>query len=326
MSNKTIITGGCGFIGSHIVEFFHSKNHDIKVLDKYNHSNTFGWLDNYKHKNDIEFCMGDIRDYDFVKSSVNSCKNIIHLAALIGIPYSYISPLAYLKTNIEGTYNILHAAKELSYFNDIIVTSTSEVYGSGKVFPMTEDHSLNPQSPYSATKISADSISLSFYRSYDLPITILRPFNNYGPRQSNRAIIPTIISQFYNQNKYIEVGNINTTRDFTYVSDTASAFFKILGKKKYGEIFNVSSGFEISIEEVIEKVSEIVKIQKKIKKVKNRIRPRKSEVTRLLGDSKKIKKLTQWSPKINFDDGLIKTINWIKNSRINLENSSKYIV
>ena len=165
--------------------------------------------------------MGDIRDYDFVKSSVNSCKNIIHLAALIGIPYSYISPLAYLKTNIEGTYNVLHAAKELSCFNDIIVTSTSEVYGSGKVFPMTEDHSLNPQSPYSATKISADSISLSFYRSYDLPITILRPFNNYGPRQSNRAIIPTIISQFYNQNKYIEVGNINTTRDFTYVSDTA---------------------------------------------------------------------------------------------------------
>ena len=245
MSYKTIITGGCGFIGSHIVELFHSKNHDIKVLDKYNHSNSFGWLDNYKYKNDIEFCMGDIRDYDFVISSVTGCKNIIHLAALIGIPYSYISPLAYLKTNIEGTYNVLHAAKQLSGVNDIIVTSTSEVYGSGKVFPMNEDHSLNAQSPYSATKISADSISQSFYKSYDLPITVLRPFNNYGPRQSNRAIIPTIISQFFNQNKYIEVGNINTTRDFTYVSDTASAFFKILGRKKYGEIFSISSGFEI---------------------------------------------------------------------------------
>lgn len=323
---KTLITGGCGFIGSHIVEFFHQNNLDLKVLDKYNFDDSKGWLDNYKYKNDIEFLMGDIRDYDFVKSSLENCENVIHLAALIGIPYSYLSPLAYLKTNIEGTYNILQATKELDNFKDIIITSSSEVYGSGEVFPMNEKHSLNAQSPYSATKISADSISLSFFRSFDLPITILRPFNNYGPRQSNRAIIPTIISQFLNDKNFIEIGNKNTIRDFTYVTDTAKAYFAMLGRKNHGEIFNISFGKEISIDELINKISSITKITKEIKQSNIRVRPIKSEVNRLLGDSNKFRALTNWSPLINLEEGLSNTIEWIKNSEKNLKNSSHYIV
>lgn len=270
--------------------------------------------------------MGDIRDYDFVKSSVKNCENVIHLAALIGIPYSYLSPLAYLKTNIEGTYNILQATKESDNFKDIIITSSSEVYGSGEVFPMNEKHSLNAQSPYSATKISADSISLSFFRSFDLPITILRPFNNYGPRQSNRAIIPTIISQFLNDKNFIEIGNKNTIRDFTYVTDTAKAFFAMLGRENHGEIFNISFGKDISIDDLINKVSSITKITKEIKQSNIRVRPIKSEVNKLLGDSNKFRTLTNWSPLINLEEGLSNTIEWIKNTEKNLKNSSHYVV
>ena len=326
MKQKILITGGCGFIGSHIVEYFHQKNFEIKILDKYNFDSYKGWLNDYKFKNDIEFQMGDIRDYDFVKSSLQGCEQIIHLAALVGIPFSYISPLAYIKTNIEGTYNVLQASKELNNLTDIIITSTSEVYGSGKEFPMNENHQLNAQSPYSATKISADSISLSFYRSYDLPITILRPFNNYGPRQSNRAVIPALVSQFYNDSKFIEVGNIDTSRDFTYVTDTAKAYFSILGKKKYGEIFNISSGNEISIEELINKISSITNISKEIRSSEIRKRPSKSEVKRLLGNSNKFKMLTGWKTSISLEEGLLKTVSWIKNSEINLKNSKNYIV
>ena len=326
MKKKILITGGCGFIGSHVVELFHKKNLDIVVLDKYNFDNHKGWLEEYKYKSDIEFLLGDIRDYDFVKSSIFNCENILHLAALIGIPYSYISPLAYIKTNIEGTYNILEAIKGNDKINNLIITSTSEVYGSGEHFPMNEDHKIQAQSPYSATKISADALSISFFKSFGLPITILRPFNNYGPRQSNRAIIPTIISQFFNDNEHIEVGNTNTIRDFTYVTDTANAYYLALKNNNYGEIFNVSSGFEISIENLISKISKIINISKKIKKSKKRVRPSKSEVTRLLGDSNKFKDLTGWSPSISLTEGLVKTTEWIKKSEINLKNSKNYIV
>lgn len=326
MSNQTLITGGCGFIGSHMVEYFHSQNIDITVLDKYNSDNSYGWLNHYKYKKDINFIMGDIRDYDLVKSSMIGCKNLIHLAALIGIPYSYISPLAYLRTNIEGTYNVLQAAREIDGFDDILITSTSEVYGSGEEFPMNETHPLKAQSPYSATKISADSISLSFYRSFDLPVTILRPFNNFGPRQSNRAIIPTIISQLLNDSPHIELGNLQTSRDFTFVLDTAMAFYQMLGKKQYGETFNISSGHEITVFDLISKISNLINIKKTIKSSEVRIRPIKSEVTRLLGDSSKIKKVINWQPKYSFSDGLIKTIDWFTKSSNFIDKSSQYIV
>ncbi len=227
---KILITGGCGFIGSHLTEFLVNLGYKVKVFDRYNPENNWGWLENSSFKSEVEVILGDIRDFDSVSNASNGCSDILHLAALIGIPYSYISPLAYIKTNIEGTYNILECARKGS-FDNIIITSTSEVYGSGIKLPINEDHRILGQSPYSASKISADQIGLSYFKSFDLPVKIIRPFNTYGPRQSARAIIPTIFSQLYDNNS-VNIGNINTTRDFTYVLDLCSAYEKFLKCKK----------------------------------------------------------------------------------------------
>ena len=316
MNNKIFITGGCGFIGSHLVEYLVQKGFQVTVFDRYNSNNNWGWLENSTLKKDFNIILGDIRDYDSVKNAMMGNNIVLHLAALIGIPYSYISPLAYIKTNVEGTYNVLQSSKELQIFQTVI-TSTSEVYGSAIYSPINEDHPLQPQSPYSASKIGADNLALSYYNSFDLPVTIIRPFNTYGPRQSARAIIPTIISQLISSDE-IKLGNISTIRDFTYVEDLCSAYLDIIKSNNVGgEIYNVGSNKEISIEVLLNKIFKISHIEKKIIIEEKRKRKEGSEVTKLLCNSDKIKNAISWQPKINLEDGLLKTYNWlIKNKDV----------
>lgn len=319
MSKKLFITGATGFIGSHLCEMSVKKGYEVVGFDRYNSDNNYGWLKNSKYLSDINLILGDIRDYDSVYKSMKGCDKVFHLAALIGIPYSYISPLAYLKTNVEGTYNVLEAAKNLK-FKNIIITSTSEVYGSAKYLPMDEEHPLNAQSPYAASKISADQLSLSYYRSFDLPVKIIRPFNTFGPRQSSRAVIPRIIIQCLNKkNKELNLGNLKPTRDFNYVEDTCEAFFEVLDNKKmFGEIINTGSNTNVSIENVAKKIMNMTDRKLRFFTNPKILRPKLSEVTNLQCDNKKIKYLSNWSPKVNLDTGLKKTIKWIK------ENYSKY--
>lgn len=310
-----LITGGTGFIGSHLAEFLIQKNFNVTVFDRYNPNNNWGNLEKSKYKNDIKVILGDIRDYDSVKKSLNGVDTIFHLAALIGIPYSYISPLAYIKTNVEGTYNILEAAKEKK-INQTIITSTSETYGSAETIPMNESHPLKAQSPYAASKISADQIALSYYRSFNQNIKIVRPFNTYGPRQSDRAVIPTIISQLLSDNKYLVLGNLQPKRDYTYVEDLCDAFYKIsINKNLIGEVINVGCKEEVSIEKITKIIMKKVGIKKKILVKKERQRILSSEVDRLLCDNSKLIKRTNWKPKIDFDKGLEKTVDWIKNNK-----------
>ena len=221
MSKKIVITGGCGFIGSHLVELL-SESNEVIAFDRYNSESDHYWLTNSKFKDRFSVVLGDIRDYDSVQSVLKGADVVIHMAALIGIPYSYVSPLAYIRTNVEGTYNVLQASKELE-LDQVMITSTSETYGTAQYVPMDEDHPKVGQSPYSASKISADQIAISYYRSFDLPVTIVRPFNTYGPRQSSRAVIPNIVSQILTNNGEVNLGNISPTRDFTFVEDTCSA-------------------------------------------------------------------------------------------------------
>ena len=230
LNKKILITGAAGFIGSHLTEYFIKRGYKVVAFDRYNPNNSFGWLDKSPYKKKVECILGDIRDYDSVFKAMKNCDSVIHLAALIGIPYSYISPLAYIKTNVEGTYNILEASKNLNT-DQIIVTSTSETYGSAQKVPIKENHRLIGQSPYSASKISADQIAISYWRSFKLPVKIIRPFNTFGPRQSNRAVIPTIINQAL-KNKNISLGNVKTTRDYTYVTDICEAYLEIIKSKK----------------------------------------------------------------------------------------------
>tara|TARA_A100001011_G_scaffold356981_1_gene401446 strand:+ start:86 stop:880 length:795 start_codon:yes stop_codon:yes gene_type:complete len=263
MSKKIIITGAAGFIGSRLAEIFIEKGYEVTVFDRYNSFNSFGWLDNSIYKKDINFCFGDIRDYESVFKNFKNNKIVVHLAALVGIPYSYEAPLSYIKTNIEGTYNVLEATKKLN-FDNIIITSTSEVYGTAKKIPINENHPVLGQSPYSASKIAADQLSFSYSRSFDMPIKIARPFNTYGPRQSLRAIIPQIILQLLNKKKYLYFGNLKPTRDLTYVDDTCLGFLEILKSNKlFGSVTNIGSGKEISINDLIKKISNIIGTKKK---------------------------------------------------------------
>ena len=266
MREKIIVTGAFGFIGSHLTEYLASKNFNLIAFYRYNSNNSWGWLDQSKYLKDIEIVLGDIRDFDSVNNLLKKGSVVIHLAALIGIPYSYESPLAYIKTNIEGTYNILEAAKN-NNLDQLLITSTSEVYGSANYTPIDEKHSLSPQSPYSASKIAADNIAMSYFNSFDLPVKIIRPFNNFGPRQSERAIIPTIISQVLSKNnKQINLGNLIPTRDFTYVIDTCSAFLEVLSNKKFfGEITNVGTNSEISVKSLAYKIIKLMNSNKEIK-------------------------------------------------------------
>ena len=320
------VTGSEGFIGSHLVEKLIIKGHKVKALVLYNDHNRYGWLDNIdnKIKNEIEFVLGDIRDLDFINNQTKKIDIIFHLAALIGIPYSYLSPFSYLKTNIEGSMNIFNASLN-NNVNQLIHTSTSEVYGSAKYIPIDEAHSLNAQSPYAASKVAADQIANSFYDSYNLPVTTIRPFNTYGPRQSARAVISTIILQAINGKK-INLGEVNSTRDFTYISDTVDAFIKAINNKKtIGETINLGTGHEISIKNLVIMIGDLMGRKLIISHDKRRFRPKKSEVNRLLSKNVKAKKLLKWIPKFEKQNGLKKglklTIEWFEQnvSKINFK-------
>ena len=309
---KVLITGATGFVGSHLTELCVAKGFEVVAFDRYNPNYNLGWLEKSKYRNDINFAFGDIRDYDSVLKTMKGCKIVFHLAALIGIPYSYLSPQAYLKTNVEGTLNILESSKHLD-IEQTIITSTSEVYGSAKYVPIDEKHPISAQSPYSASKISADQLTLSYYNSFQLPIKIIRPFNIYGPRQSSRAVIPSIIIQALNNKKEIELGNIEPSRDFTYVTDTCNAFLDILKIKNFfGNTLNIGSNNEYTIEYIAKKILAKLNSKANIKKETQRTRSLKSEVVRLVCDNSKILKHTQWKPMIKIEKGLDMTINWFR--------------
>ena len=309
---KVLVTGGAGFIGSHLTERLVELGFNVTAFIKYNSKNNWGWLEKSKYLKEIKVICGDIRDYDSVKDAMKGIDTVFHLAALIGIPYSYVSPLAYIHTNVEGTYNVLQAARELGV-EKIIHTSTSEVYGTAQFVPISEDHPVNPQSPYAASKAAADFLALSYYRSFELPVTILRPFNTYGPRQSARAVIPTIVAQILSRNREIKLGNIHSTRDFNYIADIVEAFIEISKcDNAIGKVVNAGSGVEISIENLVKEISSLMGIEIRIKQEEQRMRPEKSEVMRLVCDNSQIKSLTNWVPKYDLISGLKLTVEWIK--------------
>ena len=311
---KILVTGAEGFIGSHLTELLVEKGYSVKAFVRYNFTNNWGWLESSKYLKDIEIYTGDVRDYDSVYDSMKDVDVVFHLAALIGIPYSYISPLAYIKTNTEGTYNILEAGRKLEV-DRIIVTSTSEIYGTAQYVPIDEKHPYNPQSPYAASKASADHLALSYYRSFGTPVTIIRPFNTYGPRQSARAIIPTIVTQILSGKTQIKLGNLEPTRDLNYVKDTANGFITVgLHEKTIGDVYNIGSGREISIGELAQKIIDLLGRRVEIVQDEQRVRPEKSEVERLLCNADKAKALTGWEPKYTLEEGLKETIEWMENN------------
>ena len=316
IGKTVLVTGADGFIGSHLVESLLDSGCKIRALCCYNSFNSWGWLDTFpKEKLEkIEIFPGDIRDPACVKRAINEIDIIMHLAALISIPYSYYSPDSFVDTNIKGTLNILQAAREQKTTR-ILVTSTSEVYGTAKYTPIDENHPFQGQSPYSATKIGADRIAESFYKSFDMPITIVRPFNTYGPRQSARAVIPTIISQLLAGKEEIRLGSLFPRRDFSFVKDVCNGFIEIAkSDRTVGQEINIASEVDISIGELAEKIVNQINPKAQISCDKKRIRPKKSEVNRLLGSNKKIKELTAWIPKYTLEQGLKETIKWFKNN------------
>jgi len=322
---KLLITGAGGFIGSHLVEKCIEEGYAVRAFVHYNSKNNWGWLEQSKYINEIEVLSGDIRDFDSVHNAMNTCDTVFHLAALIGIPYSYVTPLAYIKTNVEGTYNILQSAKMLGTKN-IIITSTSETYGTAKYVPIDEKHIHFGQSPYSASKIAADQLAISYLKSFELPVKIVRPFNTYGPRQSARAIIPTIIMQILLGKEKISLGNTTPTRDLTYVKDTVSGFINILKcDKLLGETINIGMNQEITIANLVNLISEIMESNVEIISDAQRIRPENSEVKRLLCDNSKLVNNTNWLPKYDLSTGLIETIEWLKNN-IDLYKTETYNV
>jgi len=317
---KILVTGADGFIGSHLVESLIKKGFSVKAFALYNSFNSLGWLDSLDDtlKAQIEIFTGDIRDPYGVKKACQGCNQILHLAALIGIPYSYHSPDTYVDTNIKGTLNILQAAKELN-LERTIVTSTSEVYGTAQYIPIDENHPLQPQSPYSATKIAADQLALSFYNSFELPVAIVRPFNTYGPRQSARAVIPTIITQLANNINDIKLGSLTPTRDFNYVQDTVNGMIAMLNadSKILGEVVNIGSNFELSIGDLAINIAKLMNKEINIITDEQRLRPKNSEVERLYAANAKALSLLDWEPQYSglkgFEKGLQKTINWFSN-------------
>lgn len=311
---KVLVTGSEGFIGSHLTELLVEKGFEVKAFVRYNFKNDWGWLEESKYKNDIEIYTGDVRDFDSVYDAMKDVDVVFHLAALIGIPYSYISPLAYIKTNTEGTYNVLEAGRKLN-LKRIIITSTSEIYGTAQYVPIDEEHPYNPQSPYAASKAAADHLALSYYRSFEIPVTIIRPFNTYGPRQSARAVIPTIISQILAGKKQIKLGNLSPTRDLNYVKDITNGFITVgFHENTIGDVYNLGSGQEISIGDLAQKIIELTGKEVEIIGDTQRIRPEKSEVERLLSNAEKAKKETGWEPKYTLEKGLKETIDWIQDN------------
>ncbi len=322
---KILVTGAAGFIGSHLTELCVRKGLAVKALVRYNSQNNWGWLEHSDVKNDIEIVTGDVRDYDSVSKALKDCESVFHLAALIGIPYSYVSPLAYIKTNVEGTYNILEASKH-QQLKQVLITSTSETYGTAQYVPINEDHPLVAQSPYAASKTAADQLSLSYQRSFGLPVKVLRPFNTFGPRQSARAIIPTIITQILSGQKVIKLGNLTPTRDFTFVEDTAEAFWAVYQScDAVGQVINIGHGEEISIGQLVKEISSLTNREIQIVSQEQRVRVKDSEVERLCADSTKLRTLTAWKPQFDLKAGLQKTIEWFE-SRLNLYKAEVYNV
>ena len=316
MNDKVLVTGADGFIGSHLVEALLKEGKRVKAFVYYNSFNSWGWLDTLPKEKlkDIEIFAGDIRDPNGVREAMKAINEVYHLAALIAIPFSYHSPDSYVDTNIKGTLNVLQAARQLD-IERVLVTSTSEVYGTAQYVPIDEKHPFQGQSPYSATKIGADRLAESFYRSFNMPITIVRPFNTYGPRQSARAVIPTIITQLLAGKKEIKLGSLTPTRDFNYVKDTTNGFIEIAkSDKTIGEEINIATQKEISIGQLAEELIKQINPNAKIICDEQRLRPEKSEVNRLLGSNEKIKRLTNWEPNYTFVEGLAETIEFFKNN------------
>lgn len=310
MENRVLVTGADGFIGSHLVELLVEKGFKVRAFTFYNSFNTWGWLDTLSKDimESVEIFAGDIRDPNGVRKAMQGCQAIFHLAALIAIPFSYHSPDAYVDTNVKGTLNVLQAARDLET-ERVLVTSTSEVYGTAQYVPIDERHPFQGQSPYSATKIGADRLAESFYRSFELPVTIVRPFNTYGPRQSARAVIPTIITQLLAGKVEIKLGSMTPTRDFNFVKDTANGFYEIFrAEKTVGEEINIASQKEISIGQLAEEIICQINPAAQIVCDEERLRPEKSEVNRLLGSNEKIRRLTEWVPQYTLARGLTETI------------------
>lgn len=317
---KVLVTGADGFIGSHLTEALLNQGHQVRALAQYNSFNNWGWLEDIEPIDNLEVVTGDVRDPNYCREICKGIDIVFHLAALIAIPYSYVAPDSYVDTNVKGTLNICQAARDCGV-KRILVTSTSEVYGTARYVPIDEKHPLQPQSPYSASKIGADSIAMSFYNAFKLPITIVRPFNTYGPRQSARAVIPTIISQIAGGMKEIKLGDLSPTRDFNYVEDTCRGFIKLAKcDKAIGETVNIGSNFEISIKDTLDLIKDIMQSDVHFTTDEQRIRPENSEVFRLWCDNSKIRELTGFEPKYSIREGLEKTLEWFTKP----ENLAKY--
>lgn len=316
-----LVTGADGFIGSHLTETLLGDGFRVRALSQYNSFNNWGWLEDVRHP-DLEVASGDVRDPNFCRELVRGVDTVFHLAALIAIPYSYMAPDSYVDTNIRGTLNMLQAVKAEGC-GRLLVTSTSEVYGTAQYVPIDEKHPRQPQSPYSATKIGADALAESFYNAFELPVVVVRPFNTYGPRQSARAIIPTIISQIAAGKEIIKVGDLTPTRDFNYVTDTARGFLSIARApldKVIGQEINIATNSEISMADTLDTIAELMHWQGRYEVDSERLRPSKSEVHRLWGDNTKIKSLTDWVPQVSIREGLQRTIDWFTDT----ENLKKY--
>ena len=329
---KVFVTGADGFIGSHLVELLVKKGYSVNAFCLYNSQGSWGWLDTLPQhtKSKIKVFLGDVRDPLSIREAMKSCDTVFHLAALIAIPYSYIAPASYVDTNIKGTLNVLQAAKDLE-ISRFIHTSTSEVYGSAQYVPITENHPLIGQSPYSASKIGADQIALSYWLSFSLPVTILRPFNTYGPRQSGRAVIPQIITQILNKKNKIKLGATYPTRDFNFVDDTCEAFISVAkSEETIGEVINSASNFEISIGKTAEIIADLMDASIEIEEERKRIRPANSEVNRLFGCNKKIKDFSEWEPSYQgiegFKKGLEITIKWFSDIKNYSLYKSNYVI
>ncbi len=315
-----LITGADGFIGSHLTEMLLEKGCKVKALSQYNSFNNWGWLEDIPQNDNLEVLTGDVRDPHYCKHITQNIDVVFHLAALIAIPYSYVAPDSYVDTNVKGTLNICQAAKE-NGVKRVIHTSTSEVYGTAQYVPIDEKHPIQPQSPYSASKIGADAMAMSFYNTFDLPLTIARPFNTYGPRQSARAVIPTIITQIANGKKQIQLGDVSPTRDFNYVKDTCRGFIALAEcDEAIGKTVNIGSNFEISVGDTLDLIKKIMKSDVEFIVDKARLRPEKSEVNRLWCDNSLIKELTAFSPNYTIESGLKETIEWF----IKADNLKKY--
>lgn len=316
---RVLVTGADGFIGSHLTELLLEKKYQVRALSYYNSFNFWGWLEGIEDEN-LEVVSGDIRDPHFCKLIAKDVDVIFHLAALIAIPYSYVAPDSYVDTNVKGTLNICQAARE-NNIRKLIVTSTSEVYGTALYVPINEEHPKQPQSPYSASKIGADMMAMSFFNAFDLPVVIARPFNTYGPRQSARAIIPTIISQISNGKKEIKLGDLSPTRDFNFVKDTCRGFLELAEcDEAIGQEVNIASNFEVSMRETFELIAKLMNADVEFIEDKERFRPEKSEVFRLWGDNSKINQLTGFEPRYSLEEGLKETIEWFTDPK----NLSRY--